>query len=136
MKLILQALADKGLTQEQLPAETQEEIKRHKEMIVKYNAACDEYEEDEEQDAEIEQQLDEQEDYLATNEARIVESINAFNPAPAPARTPDPEPPAPAPTPDPEPPAKEKKGGAGWLIFGAAVMLITVGAVNVFKKRA
>ena len=123
MKLILQALADKGLTQEQLPAETQEEIKRHKEMIVKYNAACDEYEEDEEQDAEIEQQLDEQEDYLATNEARIVESINAFNPAPAP-------------TPDPEPPAKEKKGGAGWLIFGAAVMLITVGAVNVFKKRA
>lgn len=134
MKLILKALADKGLTEEQLPAETQEDIKRHREMIVKYNAACDEYEEDEEQDAEIEAQLDEQENYLATNEAAIVESINAFNPQPAPA--PNPEPPAP-PAPNPEPPAKEeKKGGAGWLIFGAAVMLITVGAVNVFKKRA
>jgi hypothetical protein len=32
-------------------------------------------------------------------------------------------------------PIVEKKGGDGWLLFGAFALVITLGAVNVFKNR-
>lgn len=31
-------------------------------------------------------------------------------------------------------PEKDKKGGDGWLIFGALALVVTLGAVNMFKK--
>jgi TolA-binding protein len=31
-------------------------------------------------------------------------------------------------------PEKEKKGGDGWMIFGALALVVTLGAVNMFKK--
>ena len=31
-------------------------------------------------------------------------------------------------------PVKEKKDGDGWLIFGALALVVTLGAVNMFKK--
>lgn len=131
MKLINAALAEKNLKLKDLPAELQEDVAEHKEMIVKYNMACDEYENEDEEDAETEKKLDEQEDFLASNEADIAARIKAFEkPAPAPD-------PAPDPTPAPAPAAPAKKdNSAGWLIFGGAVLLVTLGAVNVFKKRA
>lgn len=137
MKLINSALAEKELKTKQLPKELQDEIAQHKEMIVKYNMACDEYENDDEEDAETEAKLDEQEDFLAKNETEIAEKIKAYE-VPAPP-APDPTPaPAPDPTPAPAPaPAPAKKdNSAGWLIFGGAVLLVTLGAVNVFKKKA
>lgn len=139
MKLINAALAEKKLKLKDLSEALREKINGHKEMIVKYNLACDEYEQDEEEDAETEAKLDEQEDFIAKNESSIADEIKALiieeptppaHPAPAPA--PAPAPTAPAPT--PAPPAK-KDSSAGWLIFGGAVLLVTLGAVNVFKKK-
>ena len=48
MKLINAELQAKELKLKQLSQELQDEIAQHKEMIVKYNMACDEYDEDEE----------------------------------------------------------------------------------------
>jgi hypothetical protein len=43
--------------------------------------------------------------------------------------------PAPAPAPDPAPAEKEESGGIGWLVFGAVVLVGTLGLVNVLKKK-
>ena len=131
MKLINAALAEKNLKLKELSSEIQDKIAQHKEMIIKYNLACEEYENDEEEDAETEKKLDEQEDFIASNEQEVADEIRAFE---------KPAPPAdPAPAPDPKPahaPAPAKKdNSAGWLIFGGAVLLVTLGAVNIFKKK-
>ena len=138
MKLINSALQEKELKLKQLPKELQDEIAQHKEMIVKYNMACDEYENEDDEDAETEAKLDEQEDFLAKNETEIAEKIKAYEvPAPAPDPTPAPAPaPDPTPAPAPAPAPAKKDNSAGWLIFGGAVLLVTLGAVNVFKRKA
>jgi hypothetical protein len=133
MKLINAELQAKELKLKQLSQELQDEIAQHKEMIVKYNMACDEYDNADEEDEETEKKLDEQEDFLANNESDIAKRIKEFE---VPAPTPDPEPasdPTPAPAPAPAP--KKSDNSAGWLIFGGAVLLVTLGAVNVFKKK-
>jgi hypothetical protein len=132
MKLINAALAEKNLKVKELSEDIQQKIAQHKEMIIKYNLACEEYENDEDEDAETEKKLDEQEDFIASNEQEVADEIKAFEkpaPAPAPVSTPDP-----TPAPAPAEPAK-KDNSAGWLIFGGAVLLVTLGAVNVFKKK-
>lgn len=135
MKLINAALSEKNLKLKDLSEALREKINGHKEMIVKYNLACDEYEQEEEEDAETEAKLDEQEDFIAKNEASIAEEIKALEEPAPPAPTPAPTPvPTPTPTPTPAPAAK-KDNSAGWLIFGGAVLLVTLGAVNVFKKK-
>jgi hypothetical protein len=134
MKLINAELQAKELKLKQLSQELQDEIAQHKEMIVKYNMACDEYDNADEEDEETEQKLDEQEDFLARNESDIAKRIREFQvPAPAsdPEPTSDPKPAAPAQAPAP----KKSDNSAGWLIFGGAVLLVTLGAVNVFKKK-
>ena len=131
MKLINAALAEKNLKIKDLSKELQQDISKHKEMIVKYNMACDEYENEEEEDASIEKKLDEQEDILASFEGEIAANIRSYeknvknlidqNSASVVSSDTD----------------SEKKGSSvGWLIFGSAVLLVTLGAVNVFKKRA
>ena len=50
MKLINAELQAKELKLKQLSQELQDDIAQHKEMIVKYNMACDEYDNDEEED--------------------------------------------------------------------------------------
>ena len=134
MKLINAELQAKELKLKQLSEELQDEIAQHKEMIVKYNMACDEYDNADEEDEETEEKLDEQEDFLARNESDIAKRIREFQvPAPAsdPEPTSDPKPAAPAQAPAP----KKSDNSAGWLIFGGAVLLVTLGAVNVFKKK-
>lgn len=132
MKLINAALGEKNLKLKDLSSEIQDKIAQHKEMIIKYNLACEEYENEEEEDAETEKKLDEQEDFIASNEQEVADEIRAFEkPAPP---APDPVP-APDPTPAPAPAEPKKDNSAGWLIFGGAVLLVTLGAVNVFKKR-
>jgi hypothetical protein len=129
MKLINAALAEKNLKLKQLPSEIQQDVLKHKEMIVKYNMACDEYENEDDEDEEIEKKLDEQEDFLASYEAEIADKIrnysldsNTLSASGASGET--------------EEPTEKKGSSAGWLIFGGAVLIVTLGAVNVFKKRA
>lgn len=127
MKLINAALAEKNLKLKQLPEELQQDVAKHKEMIVKYNMACDEYENEDEEDTEIENKLDEQEDFLANYEAEIADKIRDYENSPSTLSA----------SGTSNSSAPEKKGSsAGWLIFGSAVLLVTLGAVNVFKKRA
>lgn len=133
MKLINAELQAKELKLKQLSQELQDEIAQHKEMIVKYNMACDEYDNADEEDEETEKKLDEQEDFLAKNELEIANKIKAYQ-VPAPAPDPNPAP-APDPAPAPAPAPKKSDNSAGWLIFGGAVLLVTLGAVNVFKKK-
>ena len=130
MKLINAALAEKNLKLKDLSEALREKINGHKEMIVKYNLACDEYEQDEEEDAETESKLDEQEDFIATNEASIADEIKALIKE---EETPTPTP-TPTPTQTPTPTPAKKSSSLGWII-GGAVLLITFGAVNVLKKK-
>jgi hypothetical protein len=131
MKLINAALAEKNLRVKELSKELQDKIAQHKEMIIKYNLACEEYENEEEEDPETTSKLDEQEDFIANFEEEVAAEIKAYEKPVAPDPEPAPDP-APAPAPAPEP---KKDNSAGWLIFGGAVLLVTLGAVNVFKKK-
>jgi len=121
MKLVSQALADKNLKLKDLSQDLKQRIDNHREMILKYNMACEEYDDSEDEDSEVEKKLDEQEDFIANNEKELVAEIKNYQEA---------QPPAP-----PPPPAKSKDNSVGWLIFGGAVLLVTLGAVNVFKKK-
>jgi hypothetical protein len=126
MKLINAALAEKNLKLKQLPSEIQQDVLKHKEMIVKYNMACDEYENEDDEDEEIEKKLDEQEDFLASYEAEIADKIRNYSPDSGTLSA----------SGETEEPTEKKGSSAGWLIFGGAVLIVTLGAVNVFKKRA
>jgi len=132
MKFINAALQEKNLKLKELSDELKDRIAQHKEMIVKYNMACEEYENDDEEDAETEAQLDRQEDFIAQNEQEIADEIRAIE---KPSDEPAPNgynPPPVVVTKNTEP---KKGNSAGWLIFGGAVLLVTLGAVNVFKKK-
>ena len=127
MQLINSALKRKKITSDQLSEDLQDRIKDFKEMVVSYNKIYDKWEE-EGKDPELEQKLDEQEHELATTEMELAEEIKEYEvPAPTPDPTPDP---APAPAPEPK-----EDSSVGWLIFGAVVLVGTLGLVNVLKKK-
>ena len=127
MQLINSALKRKKITSDQLSQDLQDRIKDFKEMVVSYNKIYDKWEE-EGKDPELEQKLDEQEHELATTEMELAEEIKEYEvPAPTPDPTPDP---APAPAPEPK-----EDSSVGWLIFGAVVLVGTLGLVNVLKKK-
>lgn len=125
MKLINAALAEKNVKSKELTNEIQEKIARHKEMIIKYNLACEEYENEEEEDAATETKLDEQEDSIARNEAEVAAEIRAFEKPVVVAAT----------GAAAEPAEPKESSSVGWLIFGGAVLLVTLGAVNILKKK-
>lgn len=127
MKLINQALEEKNIKLRSLPKELQDEIAEHKELIVRYNMACEEYEEDEDENGEIEKKLDAQEDLIVSNEMDIANRIKDFNIVL--------ETPVEAPEVTNIEGKKEEKSSVGWFVFGTAALLITLGAVNVFKKK-
>jgi len=131
MKLISQALAEKNLKIRNLPKELQDDISEHKELIIRFNMACEEYEKEEEEDVETEKQLDAQEHTIAENESELAQRIKNFE------IKDDQDEPKPVYTPSQSSTqVKEEKGSSiGWLIFGGAALLVTLGAVNVFKKR-
>jgi hypothetical protein len=132
MKLINAALAEKNLRVKELSKELQDKIAQHKEMIIKYNLACEEYENEEEEDPELTKKLDEQEDFIASFEEEVAAEIKEYQKPVAQ----DPEPAIdPAPAPAQAAPEPKKDNSAGWLIFGGAVLLVTLGAVNIFKKK-
>ena len=127
MKLINSALAEKNLRVKELSKELQDKIAQHKEMIIKFNMACEEYENEEDEDEETANKLDEQEDFLASNEEEIADEIKDIQNQTLNLVGPSPEYPTKAPA--------KKDNSIGWLIFGGAVILVTFGAVNIFKKK-
>ena len=98
-------------------------------MVLKYNIACEEYEQDEDEDITIEKKLDEQEDFIAANEAEVARHIREF-------RNPVQQTSTPSQAASAKPAPEKKSSSAGWLIFGGAILVITLGAVNVFKRKA
>jgi hypothetical protein len=135
MKLINATLNDKQIKSSELPEAIVNQIKELKDLIVKYNDSVNEYNNSSKQTKAGKQKLDAMSDHIEELENKIVQEIKAYE---------KPEPivePTPAPAPDPTPapaPIKEKKedSGLGWLIFSGVALAVTLGAVNLFKKRA
>jgi len=134
MKLINEAIKQKGLSLKKLPQEIQDSVADLRKMILKFNDEVKEYEKEEEEDEEKEKHFDKLEDQIAKKDQKIADQIKAYEePAPEPAPAPDP---VPAPAPDPAPAPEEKKDSSvGWLIFGGVVLALTLGAVNMMKKK-
>ena len=135
MKLINATLNDKQIKSSELPEAIVNQIKELKDLIVKYNDSVNEYNSSSKQTKAGKQKLEAMSDHIEELENKIVQEIKAYE---------KPEPivePTPAPATDPTPapaPIKEKKedSGLGWLIFGGVALVVTLGAVNLFKKRA
>ena len=126
MKLISEVLQEKGLKQNELPEQIKNEIDELRVMIVKYNEACDEYDEENEKDHETEQELDAMEDSIAEFEQGIASDIRGLQNI---------QPAAQQKSADGTK-LEEKKGSSlGWLLFGGVALALTLGAVNVFKKK-
>jgi chromosome segregation ATPase len=123
------ALEQKKLSIESLPSEIKSKFESLIELNEKYNEAIDDYDKQEERDEEIEKELGEMEEFIQKTDTEVAELINNFNPEPEV---------VPEPTPTETKAPKEEKDNTiklGWLIFGGIVLVATVGAVNMFKKR-
>lgn len=132
MKKISEALRKKGVSSKSLPQELQDEIAKLREDIIEYNNTCEQYEkekDEEEPDEEAEKKLDDLADSLAERELEISEKVLQFEPQPEPAAA------AAAAAPAAAAPAKKEDSSVGWLIFGGVVLALTLGAVNLMKKR-
>ncbi|NDD59058.1 MAG: hypothetical protein EBZ47_07420 [Chlamydiae bacterium] len=127
MKLVTLALREKGLKVSELSEALQERVASLKELTDNYNEAVEDYDNEEEKDEATEAELDQMEHFIAENDADIANAIKSFDPNAS-------NEPAPEPTPAPAP-EKKKDGGLGWLIFGGIALVVTLGAVNVLKKK-
>jgi cation transport regulator ChaB len=127
MKLISEVLQEKGLKQNELPEQIKSEIDELRQMIVKYNEACDEYDDEEEKDHDTEQQLDAMEDSIAEFEQGIANDIRGLEKSVAQQSAQQ--------SADGTKPEEKKGSSLGWLLFGGVALALTLGAVNVFKKK-
>lgn len=132
MKLINEALKRKGITLKKLPEEIKDQISSLKQSIEDYNKEAQAYEDQEDEDTAMEEKLDQWEDEIAAKDHEIASQIKNYQ-EPKPEPKPEPEP-APAPAPEPVP-AKKEDNSVGWLIFGGVVLALTLGAVNLMKKK-
>ena len=131
MKLVNSALAEKQVRLEDLPASLTDRIANLRDLILKYNEACDEYDEEADKDAETEAKLDAMEDVIATTEQELAEEIKNYNTE--------------APEKQEQQQHQQQSGGVkkeekkessvGWLIFGGIALVATFGAVNLLKKK-
>ena len=131
MKLINAALHDKQLKSSDLSDEIKQDINELKELVLKFNEAVKEYNVSPKKDKATEAQLDDMEDQMSDLEKDIVGKINAYE-KPAPkeeAKAAAEGTPAPAPAP------KKEDTSLGWLIFGGVALVVTLGAVNLLKKK-
>lgn len=122
MKLVSQALSEKKLSVEQLPSNLQSEIEDLRNMILKYNEACDEYDalEESERDLETEKNLDSMEDSIAEVEKELADEIKSLNAQPSGEQKPTEE--------------KKEKSSLGWLLLAGVVGVITLGVVSLKNK--
>lgn len=132
MKKISEALRKKQITSKALPQDLQDEIAKLREEILAYNAAVEEYEkekgeENEDADEEADKKFEDLADSIAEKEVEIATAIENFQEA---AKSDEP---APAPAPAAAP--KKEDNSVGWLVFGGVVLALTLGAVNLMKKK-
>ena len=122
MKLVSQALSEKKLSVEQLPSNLQSEIEDLRNMILKYNEACDEYDalEESERDLETEKNLDSMEDSIAEVEKELADEIKSLNAQPSGEQKPTEE--------------KKEKSSLGWLLLAGVVGVVTLGVVSLRNK--
>jgi hypothetical protein len=122
MKLVSQALSEKKLSVEQLPSNLQSEIEDLRNMILKYNEACDEYDalEESERDLETEKNLDSMEDSIAEVEKDLADEIRSLNAQPSGEQKPTEE--------------KKEKSSLGWLLLAGVVGVVTLGVVSLRNK--
>ncbi len=133
MKKISEALRKKQITSKALPQDLQDEIAKLREEILAYNAAVEEYEKEkgednEDADEEADKKFEDLADSIAEKEVEIATAIENFQEA---AKSDEP---APAPAPAAAAPKKEDNS-VGWLVFGGVVLALTLGAVNLMKKK-
>jgi len=129
MKLVNSALAEKKVRLEELPSSLTHRIANLRDLILKYNEACDEYDEETDKDAETETKLDAMEDVIATTEQELAEEIKNYDTE----------------APEKQEQQQQQSGGVkkeekkessiGWLIFGGIALVATLGAVNLLKKK-
>lgn len=129
MKLINSTLHDKQLKYSDLSDDIKQDLGELKELVLKFNDACKEYNASGAKDNATEAKLDDMEDQIAEVEKEIVSKIKAYEKPQVAAAEGTPTP-APAPAPE-----KKKDSGIGWLIFGGVALVVTLGAVNLFKKK-
>jgi len=134
MKLISSTLNDKQIKSSELPDDIQKEIKNLKEKITSYNESVQKYNESPKKSKAETKKFDAIEDDIADLEKSIVEKIKAYE-KPEPKVKPTPAPQT-EPTPSVETPKKKEDSSIGWLIFGGVALVVTLGAVNLFKKTA
>ena len=96
-------------------------------MQIKYNEACDEYEtlEEKDRDDDTEKDLDSMEDSITEVELEIVEKIKALQPEQQQQQGQQTQ----------QKPAEKSDSSIGWLLFGGVALVVTLGVVNVFKKK-
>lgn len=131
MKKISEALRKKQITSKALPQDLQDEIAKLREEILAYNAAVEEYEKEkgednEDADEEADKKFEDLADSIAEKEVEIATAIENFQEA-AKSDEPAPAPAAAAP--------KKEDNSVGWLVFGGVVLALTLGAVNLMKKK-
>lgn len=137
MKLINATLNDKQIKSSELPDNIKSDIKELKDLIVKFNEAVNQYNDSGKKSKAGVDKLDAMSDHIEDFEKKIAEAIKAYEkPEPKVEPTPAPADPTPAPAPAPAKEAKKEDSGLGWLIFGGVALVVTLGAVNLFKKRA
>jgi hypothetical protein len=132
MKLVSQALSEKKLSVEQLPSNLQSEIEDLRNMILKYNEACDEYDalEEDERDLETERNLDSMEDSIAEVEKDLAFEIRSLNTQPSGEQKSTLQPSG------EQKPTEEKKekSSLGWLLLAGVVGVVTLGVVSLRNK--
>lgn len=144
MDKIIKVLKKNNLDETNLPKSINVKIDALETLIKKHNDEVDVLDESENVTEEQEAQIESQSRMIDTNEDVIVDEILSFieytnkqnaektklEEANAKAKT-DAEKLAK----ENETPKEEKKGGLGWFIFGAVVLVATAGVVNVMKNK-
>lgn len=118
MKNVVATLKKQNLQVTDLPQELQQRVNSLEQLFEKFKDAAQEYDNQEETNKDTERILDEMEDKLATEDEELADDIEDYI---IEKNKPQPE--------------KKKEGGIGWLIFGGLALVLTMGAVNNFKKR-
>lgn len=123
MELIFEKLNELNIEEANLPVALQNKINSLDAKIDSLNKRIEELQTDGADDEEIADETADIDEEIEREEAQIVREIVAF----ANNRN--------AGNPKPTSGQKEKSGVDGWLIFGAVALVLTFGAVNVFKNK-
>jgi len=123
MKLVKEALAQKGFNVTDLSDELQGEYHNLHKMLTKYIEACEEFDADPQMEAELETKLNDQEDYLVALDTELANKIIAYLRTPA------------TPQPLAAKEGKERTSSLGWIVLTALAVVTISGYIYVLKKK-